>query len=131
MNPNNLGAVVSTIALIPMADVTASGNGTGIDVTDFVGTIAVTLSAKNVAGTTPTMDVKLQDSADNSTFADITSAVFTQVTDAGTKAATLEKISVNIDSCRKYLRAVKTIGGTNSPEFLLSCTGLGVKQYLS
>jgi len=50
-------------------------------------------------------------------------------TDAGTLAATLEKISVNIDSARRYIRAVKTIGGTVSPEFLLSCTALGVKQY--
>lgn len=112
-----------------MADITASGNGTGIDITDYVGQIVITLSAKNVAGTAPTLDVKLQDSADNSSFTDITGAVFTQVTDAGTKAATLEKIYIRADSARRYIRAVKTIGGTVSPEFLLSCTGLGVKQY--
>ena len=122
---------LQTIALVPMADITASADGTGIDVTDYVGSIAVVLSAKNVAGTSPTLIVKLQDSADNSTFADITGAVFTTVTAAGTKASTLQKINVNIDGAAKYIRAVQTIGGTDAPEFLLSCTGLGVKQYRS
>lgn len=129
MNDNHIGAELQTIALVPMADITASANGTGIDITDFVGSLAVVLSAKNVAGTTPTLAVKLQDSADNDTFADITGAVFTTVTAAGTKASTLQKISVNIDSAAKYIRAVQTVGGTVDPEFLLSCTAVGVKQY--
>lgn len=129
MNQNNLGDVLQTIDLLPIApSITATGNGTGVDVTDFVGKIAIVLSAKNIAGTTPTLDVKLQDSADNSTFADVTGAVFTQVTDAGTKAATLEKISINVDSLRRYVRVVKTIGGTVSPEFSANCVALGVKQ---
>ena len=131
MTDQTLGSQLQTLALIPMADITASGNGTGIDITDFVGLAAITLSAKNVAGTLPTLIVKLQDSADNSTFADIAGAVFTTVTEAGTKAATLEKITLNLDSARTYIRAVKTIGGSASPEFLLSCTGHGVKQNCS
>lgn len=129
MNDNHIGATLQTLALVPMADITETTTGTGIDVTDYVGSIAVVLSAKNVAGSSPTLIVKLQDSADNDTFADITGAVFTTVTDAGTKASTLQKISANIDGAAKYLRAVATIGGTVSPEFLLSCTAVGVKQY--
>jgi hypothetical protein len=129
MNDNHIGTELQTLALVPMADITETTTGTGIDVTDYVGSIAVVLSGKNVAGTSPTLIVKLQDSADNDTFADITGAVFTTVTAAGTKASTLQKISVNIDGAAKYLRAVATIGGTVSPEFLLSCTAVGVKQY--
>ena len=129
MNDNHVGTELQTLALVPMADITETTTGTGIDVTDYVGSIAVVLSGKNVAGTSPTLIVKLQDSADNDTFADITGAVFTTVTAAGTKASTLQKISVNIDGAAKYLRAVATIGGTDAPEFLLSCTALGVKQY--
>ena len=128
MNQNNLGTHLQTIALAPMANITTTANGTGVDARDFVGEIAVILSAVNVAGTTPTLVVKVQDSEDNSSFADITGAVFTTVTDAGTKAATLEKITLNVDSARRYLRVVKTVGGTNSPEFSLSCTAVGVKQ---
>ena len=129
MNDNHVGTELQTLALVPMADITETTTGTGIDVTDYVGSIAVVLSGKNVAGTSPTLIVKLQDSADNDTFADITGAVFTTVTAAGTKASTLQKISVNIDGAAKYLRAVATVGGTVSPEFLLSCTAVGVKQY--
>lgn len=128
MLANHIGTLLQIINLVPMAAVAASGNGTSIDCLDYVGSAAFVLNAKNTAGTTPTLDVKLQDSADNSTFADITGAVFTQVTDAGTLAATIEKISVNIDSARRYIRAVKTIGGTASPSFNVSLTGLAVKQ---
>ena len=128
MIENNLGTILQTIALVPMADITASADGTGIDVTEFVGLAAVTLSAKNVAGTNPTLIVKLQDSANNTVFTDIAGAVFATVTAAGTKAATLEKITVNLAAARTYIRAVQTIGGTASPQFLLSCTAVGVKQ---
>lgn len=128
MNQNNLGTHLQTIDLAPMANILTTANGTGVDVRDFVGQIAVLLSAVNVAGTSPTLAVKLQSSADNSTFADIAGAVFTTVTEAGTKAPTLEKITVNVDAASRYLRVVKTVGGTSSPEFSLSCTAVGVKQ---
>ena len=59
------------------------------------------------------MDVKLQESSDNSTFTDITDATFTQVTDA----ASSQKISINTNDVKRYLRAVGTIGGTSSPAF--------------
>lgn len=128
MNQNNLGTHLQTIALAPMANILTTANGTGVDVRDFVGQIAVLLSAVNVAGTSPTLAVKLQSSADNSTYADVAGAVFTTVTEAGTKAPTLEKITVNVDAASRYLRVVKTVGGTSSPEFSLSCTAVGVKQ---
>ena len=125
----NLGAHLQTIDLLPMQSVTGDGNGTGVDLQQFVGSVAVMLAAKNTAGTTPTLDIKLQDSADNSTgWADITGAVFTQVTDANTSAATLEKIVLNVDACARYVRAVKDIGGTSSPAFDVTCVGVGVRQ---
>lgn len=125
----NIGTHLQTIDLIPMASVTGDGNGTGVDLQQFVGSVAVLLSCKNTAGTTPTLDVKLQDSADNSTgWADISGAAFTQVTDANTSAATLEKIVLNVDSCARYVRTVKDIGGTSSPAFMTTCVAVGVKQ---
>lgn len=124
----NIGTHLQTIDLLPMASVTATGNGTGVDVSQFVGSIAVQLAAKATAGTSPTLDVKLQESDDDSTYTDISGATFTQVTSAGSSAATLEKIAVNVDACKKYIRAVKTIGGTSSPAFMTTCVALGVKQ---
>lgn len=127
-NDRNIATHLQTINLLPMQSVTGDGNGTGVLVTDYVGSLAVTLTCKNTAGSTPTLDIKLQESDDDSTYTDITGAVFTQVTDAGTSAATIEKIVVNVDACKKYIRAVKDIGGTSSPAFMTSCVALGVKQ---
>lgn len=127
-NDRNIATHQQTIELLPMQSVTGDGNGTGVLVTDYVGSLAVILTCKNTAGTTPTLDIKLQESDDNSTYTDISGATFTQVTDAGTAAATIEKIVVNVDACKKYIRAVKDIGGTSSPAFMTSCVALGVKQ---
>lgn len=131
MHEANVGQMLSTIDLLPMQSVTATGNGTGVDVQQFVGEISVLLASKATAGTTPTLDVKLQDSADNSTFADIAGAAFTQVTDAGSSAAVLHKITVNVGAVKRYIRAVKTIGGTASPAFMTTCVGEGVKQVIA
>jgi len=128
MQQNNIAQALNAIDLIPMADITASGNGTGVDISSFVGEGKFLLAAKNVAGTTPTLDVKLQDSPDNVTFTDVSGGAFTQVTDAGTKAAVSLTLNVQLDALAKYVRAVKTIGGTNSPEFLVYCQGFGLKQ---
>jgi len=127
-NDTNIATHLQTLNLIPMASVTGDGNGTGVDVSQYVGQLAVVLTCKNTAGTTPTLDIKLQESDDNSTYTDVSGATFTQVTDANTAAATIEKIVVNVDACKKYIRAVKDIGGTDSPAFMTSCVGYGVKQ---
>lgn len=124
----NIGTHLQTINLLPMQSVIADANGTGVDVSQYVGSIAVVLSCKCTAGTSPTLDVKLQESDDDVTYTDISGGAFTQVTDAGTSAATREKIVVNVDACKKYIRALKDIGGTGSPAFMTSCVGLGVQQ---
>jgi hypothetical protein len=129
MNQQNIGTALQTINLLAMQSAGATANGTGVDCQQFVGGIAVVLAAKCTAGTTPTLDVKLQSSADNSTgWADISGAAFTQVTDAGSSAAVLEKIAVNVDACERYVRAVKTVGGTDTPAFDVTCVAVGVQQ---
>ena len=128
MQQNNIAQALNAIDLVPMADITSSGNGTGVDISSFVGEGKFVLAAKNVAGTTPTLDVKLQDSPDNTTFTDVAGGAFTQVTDANTKAAVTLTLNVQLDALAKYVRAVKTVGGTNSPEFLVYCQGFGLKQ---
>ena len=103
---------------------TATANGTGVDLKDYIGQAKVILHSALGTGTTPTLDVKLQDSDDNSTFADITGATFTQVTDA---AASLQAIGVDVDKVKRYVRAVATIGGT-TPSFTCNCIIVGRKQ---
>lgn len=113
------------VNLLPTAARTATANGTGVDVTDYEGMAEVVLDSAAGAGTSPTQDIKLQDSADNSTYADIAGATFTQVVNA----ASQQKISVDLSSARKYVRAVSTIGGT-SPSFTSSVNLLARKKYL-
>jgi hypothetical protein len=72
-----------------------------------------------VTGTSPTMTIKFQDSADNSTYTDIGMAFPQQVTTMATATgalADLPTVAVKTKPGRPYLRIVKTIGGT-SPSF--------------
>ena len=63
-----------------------------------------------MTGTTPTLDVKMQDSADGSTgWADISGATFAQVTDA---ADLTEMITFVVGDNKAFIRAVGTITGT-------------------
>ncbi|UOB09066.1 hypothetical protein MQE23_08375 [Streptomyces sp. HP-A2021] len=96
---------------------TAAANGTGIDTTasaDFGG--QAYLQVFSFTGTDAT--VKIQDSADNSTFADVTGLAFTQIT-AG---PTSERISIsNTATIRRYVRAVTvTTGGFSSLAFAVN-----------
>ena len=82
-----LNALAQTVGLLLAAAArrTSTLTGTGIDVLHYEGLALVVLNASAGTGTTPTLDVKLQHSDDNSTFADVTGAAFTRVTEvAGT-----------------------------------------------
>jgi hypothetical protein len=96
---------------------TAATNGTGIDTTasaSFGG--QAYLQVFSFTGTDVT--VKIQDSADNATFADVAGFAFTQVT-AG---PTVERIALgNTATLRRYLRAVTvTTGGVTSVSFAVA-----------
>lgn len=103
------------------AAVTATANTTGVDRLNYAGTAAVvTLAVPAGTGTTPTLDAKIQDSADNSTFADVSGAAFTQVT----TALSIQHIALNLDSCKRYIRVAFTVSGTTpsyNPTVLLTC----------
>lgn len=81
---------------------TAATNGASIDTTasaDFGG--QAYLQVFSFTGTDAT--VKIQDSADNSTFADVTGMAFTQITSGPTS----ERIAIaNTATIRRYVRAV-------------------------
>lgn len=192
------------------ASIAANTTGAGVDITSFQGDLMAVLSAANTAGTTPTLDVKFQDSpvADvigtitysgtgngniteveggpdavtetitvtmssatafavsgsvsgslgtgtvgtkftspqvsfvvnaggtalistdaftvpvtARTYTDVTGAAFTQVTTTGK----FQRLRLNSDGLGKYLRAVFTIGGTVSPEYIAGLTVFGMQ----
>jgi hypothetical protein len=117
------GTTVSN--LIGGGRLTATGNGTGVDMRDYEGQALVVLSFGAGGGTTPTLDVKLQDSPDDSTYTDITGKAFTQVT--GT--ASLQTMAIDLNGANRYIRAVRTISGT-SPTFDGAVTIAGRKKIL-
>lgn len=103
---------IQILSLAVAAAVTATGNGTAIDVTALAGEGRLVLNSSAGTGADNTLDCKLQDSADGVTWAD-TGHTFAQVTNA---AASHQVIAVNIDTLRKNLRIVDTVAGT-APSF--------------
>lgn len=104
-----MGVADNNLILRASATSTSSvTNATGVDFSgaDLLPTVyRLTVSA--ASGTSPTLDVKIQDSDDNSTWADL--AHFNQMTAVG-----MDFITVR--SNRRYRRYNATIAGTN-PSF--------------
>jgi molybdate-binding protein len=125
---HNLGSKTYIASLLGADSRNASANGTGFDLqgsNDAEGEAIVILDSEAGSGTSPTLDVKLQESANNSTWSDISGATFTQVTDA---AAAFEKISINTNDVARYVRAVGTSGGT-TPVFVYAVSLVYSKKY--
>lgn len=122
MNVNDIG-YLPTISLVAAQAIAASANGAGVDIKDYVGTMQILLDAGVATGTTPTLDVKIQDSDDNTNFTDVTGKAFTQVT----TVASRQQMVLDINAVRRYIRAVSTLSGT-TPVYPISVQGVGVKQ---
>jgi len=105
---------------------TVNADGAGVDLQDYQGVLKVILNSGAGGGTTPTLDAKIQDSADNSTFADVLGKVFTQVTGA---SASIQSLAIDTRAVRRYIRAVIAIAGT-SPTFGLAVAVIGQKQIM-
>ena len=105
-------------------EVTATATTSAIDVSEYRGRIKLVQQVGTVSGSSPTLDGKVQDSADGSTdWQDVTDATFTQVT----ASDALESIGVEQRGVRKYIRYVGTVGGS-SPTFDLAVLAVGTKQ---
>src|SRR5262245_26359311 len=70
------------------------------------------------SGTSPTLDVKLQDSADGSSYAD-TGVTFAQLSGTSTVANARQQRYWKAQPGRGYVRLHGTIGGSASPQFTL------------
>jgi hypothetical protein len=97
----------------------AATNGTGIDTTASL-SFGAQAYLQVTAFTGTDVTVKIQDSADNVTFADVTGLTFTQVTAA---PFTQRLATANTATIRQYLRAVTvTTGGVTSVTFAVHVT---------
>ena len=83
-------------------------SGVSVDMASNVeNIISAALIVGNVAGTTPTMNVKLQESTDGTTYTDITGGAFTQVTTSN------QVQYLAVKPTKRYVSCTGTIGGTN------------------
>lgn len=91
----------------------SAGSGVSVDTrtTSSVGYMAHQ-HVFSASGSSPTLDEEIWDSADNSSFAVITGAVFPQITAAG-----FQRLSSATQTVRRYVAVKRTIGGTGSPTF--------------
>tara|TARA_B100000212_G_scaffold107915_1_gene80210 strand:- start:936 stop:1316 length:381 start_codon:yes stop_codon:yes gene_type:complete len=123
LNRGNLEKL-ELLAGVATGEKTATGNGSSVDFKGYEGDILFILDSAAGGGSSPTLDVTIEDSADNSTFGALSGAAFSQVT--GT--ASVQKLSISADECKRYIRVKYTIGGS-SPTFTFSVNGLGLKKY--
>lgn len=107
---------IKSLFLLRPQTATSTQTGTGVDTMGY-NSAAVTLEVGAVSGTTPTLDVKLQECATSGgTYTDISGATFTQVTAANnSQVMRVEGLGTNR---KRYIKAVATIAGT-TPSFAL------------
>ena len=100
--PGN-ATVVNLLTPVSAANTAAATSAAGVDLLDYEGPVLVT---QHHGVGTGTIDGKIQDSADNSAFADVAGLTFTQET----TTAGIQKMVVNPKSIRRYIRYLGTVG---------------------
>tara|TARA_R100000406_G_scaffold40478_1_gene27024 strand:- start:195 stop:572 length:378 start_codon:yes stop_codon:yes gene_type:complete len=124
MSIGNTRRTYTVLSFAPNDVVAADSNEASVDLQDYEGDITLILDAE-AGGSGVTYAVKVQDSADDSTFADVTDAAFTTTT---ANTALVESLVVNTDEIRRYARVVIDVTGS-SPSGAVSVVGLGRKKY--
>lgn len=111
----------SAQALLAIAAQTTTGAGAAVDLGARDRLLRQTLAVSAASGTSPTLDVRLEASADGLTGWR-TFATFTRAT-----VAAVEKITAI--SPERYVRVAWTIGGTDAPSFTFGVTGMRGVSY--
>lgn len=97
---------------------TAAATGTGVDLQDYEGPVVI---VQNHGTSTGTLDGKIQDSADNSSFADVAGATFAQ----STTTADVKTLVLQSKQVRRYIKYVGTV--VTGPQ-VVGVTMTGVKK---
>ena len=107
MSSSSVAGRVEVLDLAPNDVVASTATKTGVDLLSYEGSMICVLDAE-AGGSGITYAVKLQDSDDDSTYGDLSGAAFTTTT---ANTALVEKLVVDIDNCKRYVRAVITVAG--------------------
>lgn len=111
---NRIDALVVT-ELTPNEAVAATENGVALNIRRFIGRLGILLHSLAGTGTTPTLNVTIEDSPDGSTgWLAISGAAFAEVDD--TAGGSHQTITIDANAARPFIRAVSTIAG-GTPSF--------------
>ena len=110
---------------VATAAVTSTATSAAIDLKEYDGDVSLILTSAAGTGSSPTLDVKVQDSdASDGTYGDLSGAAFTQVTDS----ASMQVITFSKDEAKRYIKIVQTVGGS-TPSFTFNINALALKKY--
>ncbi len=124
MTIQNLGSKGTAVDILPNDVLASTGNGSGVDLQGYEGDAAFIFSAE-AGGSGVTVAMKIQESADNSSWSDVTDGGFT-TTSANTAA--FEQIALNVSDLKRYVRAVSVVsGGTGAGA--VNITAYASKKY--
>jgi hypothetical protein len=102
--------------------VTTDGAGSSVDLIDDVANIVTAVLVVGTrTGTNPTVNFKMQESTDGTTWTDVSGGAFTQVTTSDQVQALAFKPT------KRYVRETATVGGTN-PVFPSTVTVLAPRR---
>ena len=126
MTIQNLGTKTEVLNFLPNDVVTTTVTAsTAIDLVDYEGDIAVILCAEAGSSGVTYLGKLTESDTSGGTYTDVTGGAFT-ITTANT--ASVQKISVNSDDMKRFVKAVVTVaGGTGAGA--VAIVGLGSKKY--
>jgi len=108
MTIHNLGTKTTILGLLRNDVVAATATGSAIDLLGYEGDMAVLLDAE-AGGASITYAVKLTESdTSGGNYTDVTGGAFTTTT---ANTASLQKITVNVTSLKRFVKATATVAG--------------------
>jgi hypothetical protein len=129
MQSADLNGELSSIVLLNKHILVAAGTATiaGVDLQDFIGNIKLILNWSGAAADgANTLTINLLDSADNTTFATLTTPTLPAVTAA---SGTLE-VALDTRSVRRYIQA-RHVSANTTATHTTSLIGVGLKQVVA
>ena len=109
--------------LLATSTITATGDQTGVDLQAYDGEIQVILNA-TAAGSGNTLTFRIEDSANNSSYAAVTGGTFTAVANAASK----QVLTLNASDLRRYIR-LSCSAASGTPSSSVTVNGYGTRQY--
>lgn len=119
---------LTTVELARTAARAANLAVTGVDVTDYVGTIRITAASGNITAgdADSTYTTVVQTSAESG--ANYTNLASPYTLTAASNAGSVVSVDIPTRALKRYVRTVSNIAGANSPSFPFSITLTGYRQ---